>query len=174
MKYLIILLILSFPLTALSHVNEEHENKSSSQKMETSMNSETTNEKAVISTQQDQSNFETINNEYVSDIKNIFANKCNDCHGNKTNYPWYYKIPLVKQMIESDIENAKKHLDISAGFPFAGHGEPLDDLKSLQEVFEDESMPPFLYVLAHPESRLTEMEKTKVISWIEKSKLLIE
>src|SRR5258708_7302489 len=62
-----------------------------------------------------------INEHYVSDVKPIFEKKCADCHGSVTVYPGYYKIPLVKQLMDSDIVEGHEHLDFSKGFPFAGH-----------------------------------------------------
>ena len=44
-----------------------------------------------------------INKLYIKTVKPIFKKSCFDCHGNTTNYPWYYKVPGVKQLIDSDI-----------------------------------------------------------------------
>lgn len=34
-----------------------------------------------------------INSKYLKNIKPIFEVICFDCHNDKTNYPWYFKLP---------------------------------------------------------------------------------
>lgn len=109
--------------------------------------------------------YETINSEYVKSVKTIFEKKCFDCHGNTTQYPWYYKVPGIKQMIDYDVKEAKKHLDMSKNFPFISHTTPLKDLKSIKEVTEEGDMPPLRYVLGHWNSRLSESEKQSILTW---------
>src|SRR3989338_5754589 len=48
----------------------------------------------------------------------IIEKKCFDCHSSQTKYPAYYKLPLVKWLIDSDISEAKEHLDFEKPFPF--------------------------------------------------------
>lgn len=112
---------------------------------------------------------EIINSEYLKSVKPIFEKKCFDCHGNTTKYPWYYKVPGVKQMIDYDVKEAKKHLDMSKDFPFISHVTPLKDLKSIKEVTEEGDMPPLRYVLGHWDSRLSESEKQSILTWSKNS-----
>ena len=58
---------------------------------------------------------------YRAEIEPIFKAKCFDCHSSSTRHPWYYKVPGVRQLINSDVKEAKEHLDMSQGFPFQGH-----------------------------------------------------
>ncbi len=67
------------------------------------------------------------------------------------------------------MSEAKKHLDMSKGFPFISHETPLKDLKSLREVIEENDMPPFQYVLGHWDSMLTKEEQKKLYQWVEES-----
>lgn len=79
--------------------------------------------------------------------------------------PWYAGIPGLHQLIEGDRTEAKEHLEISKGFPFAGHGEPIEDLKAIEETAEKNTMPPGLFSLMHPSLRLTDEDKRKIIDW---------
>ncbi len=87
-----------------------------------------------------------INKLYIKTVKPIFKKSCFDCHGNTTNYPWYYKVPGVKQLIDSDIKESKKHLDFSKDFPFISHETPLKDLDAIGKSVNNNSMPPFRYL----------------------------
>jgi hypothetical protein len=118
--------------------------------------------------------YKTINIEYIKDIKPIFKKKCFDCHGNATKFPWYYKIPGIKQMIDYDIKEAKKHIDMSKDFPFISHETPLKDLNSLEEAVLLDDMPPLRYILGHWDSRLSESEKESIIKWSKESILKLK
>jgi len=72
-------------------------------------------------------------------------------------------------MIEYDMKEAKKHLDMEKDFPFISHESPLEDLKSLKEVALEGDMPPFRYILGHWDASLTKDEKEKLIKWTQES-----
>ncbi len=116
-----------------------------------------------------QMNLKSISGNYQKSARSIFESKCFNCHGGPTIYPWYYKIPGAQQLINSDIKDAKEHIDMAHGFPFEGHGNPKDDLGAIRDVVTDNSMPPFRYWIFHLNSRLTEDEKKKVLDWTNES-----
>ena len=72
-------------------------------------------------------------------------------------------------MMNHDIEEAKEHMDMTKGFPFAGHGIPKEDLEALKETVKEDSMPPWQYKLMHWDSSLTNEEKKIVNQWINES-----
>lgn len=113
--------------------------------------------------------FGQINAEYLKDVKPIFRKSCFDCHSSMTSYPWYARLPGAKQLIERDIREAKKHLDLSNDFPFAGHGSPREDLRAIAKSVGDEEMPPLRYWILHSGSRLDDDEKKTVAKWVETS-----
>ncbi|MBF0290247.1 MAG: heme-binding domain-containing protein [SAR324 cluster bacterium] len=191
MEKLLILLFIIFPFTLFSHGSEDHSKKkttvtikkehlspkephdskvnpiplkegSSASKNSHAPKKTNANEQKIMAIQK-------INNTYQKSVRSIFADNCFNCHSNTVEYPWYYKLPLVKQLIDRDIEEAREHLDMSKGFPFDGHGSPTDDLKILREAVQEESMPPMRYTLLHRDSILTKKEKQQILGWIEKS-----
>ncbi|MCF6309218.1 MAG: heme-binding domain-containing protein [Sulfurimonas sp.] len=118
---------------------------------------------------EEQNIYKEINTQYMKNIKPIFEKKCFDCHGSVSNYPWYYNVPGVKQMMDYDIKEAKKHMDMSKDFPFISHETPLNDLTSLKDIAIKGSMPPLRYVLGHWNSSLAEDEKQVLKKWSEES-----
>lgn len=106
-----------------------------------------------------------INELYVERIKPIFEKKCFDCHSNETTYPWYYKLPGAKQLIDSDVEEAKKHLDMSKDFPFLGHGSPQEDLDAIEKVAKENSMPPFRYSIVNWDKGLNQDDRKMIREW---------
>lgn len=115
-----------------------------------------------------------INQEYLKTVKPIFQKSCFDCHGNTTVYPWYYKIPGVKQLIDSDIKESKKHLDFSKDFPFVSHETPIKDLDAIGKSIKNDSMPPFRYLIMHGDKKLTKDEVKQVDKWIKESKEILK
>jgi hypothetical protein len=115
-----------------------------------------------------------INFSYLKNVKPIFQKSCFDCHTSDTQYPWYAKLPGVKQLIESDITESKQHVDFSNDFPFSGHGTPIEDLKAIEKATENGSMPPFRYRIMHPGTRLTDDEKVIVKNWTQASLTMLE
>jgi hypothetical protein len=69
-------------------------------------------------------------------VKPIFEKGCYDCHSTQTDYPWYHKLPLIKGMIDSDIRHARKHIDLTNGFPFKGHSNPADNLLGIRDALK--------------------------------------
>ena len=115
-----------------------------------------------------------INQQYLKTVKPIFQKSCFDCHGNTTVYPWYYKIPGVKQLIDSDIKESKKHLDFSKDFPFISHETPIKDLDAIGKSIKNDSMPPFRYLIMHGDKKLTKDEVKQVDKWIRESKEMLK
>lgn len=162
MKLLLTLLLLS-PLTLLAHGDEEH--KSSSQEKVVQTEAEIAKNILI---------YKEINIVYQKSVKPIFEKKCFDCHANTTVFPWYYKIPGVKQMIDYDIKTAQKHMKMDGDFPFVSHETPLKDLKSIQEAISENEMPPLKYILGHWDARLTKAEKVIVKEWTQESILKLK
>lgn len=104
----------------------------------------------------------------------IFKKSCLDCHGTPAAMPWYYRFPIVKGMIEGDMKEAKEHLDMSAGFPFGGHGNNFEDLEAVSETIAKKDMPPRSYRLLHPSSALTKDEESTILEWIQKTREILK
>jgi hypothetical protein len=115
-----------------------------------------------------------INSSYLRDIKPILQKACFDCHSSETRYPWYARLPFAGSLIEADVTEAKKHLDLSQDFPFKGHGSVEEDLKAIGDAVEKKSMPPFRYRILHPDSNLSEADQEKVVSWVDDSLKLMK
>lgn len=131
-------------------------------------------EQNISSEEVRQVKLEKINEEYKEKVRPIFQNNCFDCHSQKTRYPWYYKLPIAKQIIDKDISDALPHLDLTNDFPFKGHGTPEKDFKAIEESINNGSMPPLRHRIMHRGSGLNEDELKSVMKWIEDSRKMLE
>lgn len=107
-----------------------------------------------------------INQAYLQKIKPIFKARCLHCHGVANSFPLYSKIPPASWLVQDDLEEAKKHMDMTFDFPFAGHGTPKDDFEALAKVVNEGTMPPLRYRIMHWQSQLTDEEKKEIHKWI--------
>ncbi len=88
----------------------------------------------------------------------IFYRVCGNCHSNKTTWPWYSKIAPASWLVQSDVDEGRENLNVSEwGRPGKNKGnEAADEVK-------EGGMPPFFYTPAHPESKMTPVEKDELI-----------
>ena len=127
----------------------------------------------IISMEPSKKELDEINVIYKKNVKKIFSNKCLSCHGVNNSPPWYFEIPGVKQLINSDMKEAKKHMDMSNDFPFGGHGRPAEDLNALRKTIKKGEMPPLRYRFMHWDSKLTKAEIKVINAWIENSQKIL-
>ncbi len=113
--------------------------------------------------------FAKINGNYIKNIRPLFQRACLDCHGKISEFPWYYSLPGIKGMMDYDMIEAKHHLDMSAGFPFGGHGTPIGDLKAIQKSIKNETMPPWNYKIMHWRVGFNRKENDTIQKWIKNS-----
>lgn len=126
-------------------------------------------EQTTPPTNQEKEILKAINEKYVQSVKPIFQEKCFNCHSNQTKFPFYYKMPGAKQLIDADIVEAKKHIDMSNDFPFQGHGTPKEDLEAIAKSVTNNDMPPFKYKMMHWKSGITKQEREQILQWTKES-----
>lgn len=85
--------------------------------------------------------------------KELFARACADCHSNETKWPWYSNIAPISWLVQYDVEEGREHFNISMW----GKQKKNDGDKAKEEL-EDGEMPPWFYILPHPEAKLSESE----------------
>ncbi len=133
-----------------------------------------TSDKKVDASLLEKENFNKINLSYKRNVKNIFDTKCMSCHSINVKYPFYYNWPIAHQIMISDVEEAKTHIGMDSGFPFSGHGTPMEDLEAIEKVTIEGTMPPFRYRIMHWGSALTESDKKTIIEWIKSSEIILK
>lgn len=102
-------------------------------------------------------------------VKPAFERSCFDCHSNKTHYPWYYKIPVIKGMIDEDIKDGRKNVDFSKDFPFTGKGSQADMLTEIRGEIAEGAMPPRIYRITHWCRMIQPPLQDTVFAWIDSS-----
>lgn len=107
-------------------------------------------------------------------VKPAFERSCYDCHSDQTHYPWYYKLPIVKGLIDSDIKEGRKNVDFSKGFPFTGKGSQAEMLSEIRSEIAEGAMPIRPYRLTHWGRLIEPPLQDTVFAWIDSSLARLE
>lgn len=99
-----------------------------------------------------------------SDVAQTLDVACNDCHSNKTAYPWYSEVQPVAKWIENHVEHGKKHLNFSTlgSKPAWLQNHKMEEI---QEVIEKNEMPLKSYTWIHGDAKLSEAQKQAIVAW---------
>lgn len=81
---------------------------------------------------------------------------CFDCHSNETVWPWYSSIAPISWFVVHDVQEGRRALN------FSDWGSRQQRLREISEVLQEGEMPPFYYVLQHPEAKLTAAERAQL------------
>jgi mono/diheme cytochrome c family protein len=89
--------------------------------------------------------------------RELFFRTCKDCHSNETSWPWYASVAPVSWLVQHDVEEGRSHFNVSQW------GQGKQDADEAAGMLRGGEMPPWFYLPAHPEARLTEPEKQALL-----------
>lgn len=117
--------------------------------------------------------------------RELAVRACFDCHSNETVWPWYSNIAPISWLITHDVDEGRSKLNFSewgvvrGGLgsegeegeegerrPGGGERGEGDDVADLVRSGE---MPPWYFVLLHPNAKLTDAEKEALIQGLQAS-----
>lgn len=84
---------------------------------------------------------------------------CYDCHSNETVWPWYSNIAPVSWLVQNDVQEGRAYLNFSEWGLGSREGAEGDEMA---EVIYEGEMPPAVFLITHPEARLTDAEKQQL------------
>lgn len=88
---------------------------------------------------------------------------CFDCHSNETNWPWYANVAPMSWAVQFDVEKARAIVNYSEW----NRHYPLG-VYSGQRT-RTQMMPPYQYMMAHPEANLTPQEREELARGLDRS-----
>lgn len=100
------------------------------------------------------------------ELNNILKVSCNDCHSNKTVYPWYANVQPIAWYLDNHVDEGKEHLNFSTftKLPIAVQNHKFEEMA---EMVEKEEMPlhDYTYLGLHKEANLSEEQRNMIIDW---------
>jgi len=105
----------------------------------------------------------------------ILERSCQDCHSEKTYYPWYSYVAPVSWWIQRDISQGRLHLDLSNWDQYS----LVRKQRSLSEIanqVKDREMPLHEYLWLHPSAKLSPSDVDSIFVWtqVERARLIAE
>lgn len=103
---------------------------------------------------------------FPEEIAAISKAACDDCHSNKTNYPWYANVQPAAWWLSHHVNDGKKHLNFSE-FTKKRIAVQNHKLEEIVEMVEEGEMPlkSYTWLGLHPDAKLTEDQRSKLVSW---------
>src|SRR6266853_1620808 len=97
-------------------------------------------------------------------VMQIVERSCQNCHSEKTEWPWYSYVAPMSWLIEKDVHEGRSHMNLS-------HWNEYDTAKQgvilarLSAVVRSRQMPLPRYVRLHPNAQLSDAEIDLIYQW---------
>lgn len=104
--------------------------------------------------------------EVPKNVEAILVRSCNDCHSNKSIYPWYSNIAPFSWKLVEHIEHGREELNFSKWNTYS----PEKKQRKLTEVCEEVQsgeMPHNQYLWIHWDANLSDADKKLLCDWTE-------
>lgn len=98
------------------------------------------------------------------ELRGLVKKACFNCHSNETAWPFYASIAPASWLVYYDVASARKKLNFSDWQEGKREGE--DSIAVAHQINKGE-MPPYRYIIAHPEARLSADEKKRLIDGVQ-------
>jgi Haem-binding domain len=96
----------------------------------------------------------------------VFARSCNDCHSNKTHWPWYSQVAPVSWLLVSDVDEGRQNMNLSEWNRYT-RTESDALLKRICREVKSGGMPLAIYKPLHPSARLSADDVNTLCNWTE-------
>jgi hypothetical protein len=103
----------------------------------------------------------------------VLERSCQNCHSEKTEWPWYSYIAPMSWLVESDVGEARSHMNFSRWdeYPIEQQQEILARVGAIARSGE---MPPARYTLIHPNAKLSPVERDQIYQWAHSERLRLK
>ena len=97
-------------------------------------------------------------------IAAILDRSCNDCHSNKTRWPWYSNVAPVSWFVIDHVNEARRDLNFSEWGKYSSD-DRRGQLGQLCELVTEGWMPLSSYTPLHPNAKLSDEDKRLICEW---------
>jgi hypothetical protein len=99
-----------------------------------------------------------------TEVKSVLRRACYDCHSNETTWPWYSRIAPISWFLAWDVREGRAELNFSTWSQYNTQQQVKKLKESWEQIAEDE-MPPWFYLLLHPDAQLSATERVLLRQW---------
>lgn len=94
----------------------------------------------------------------------IFDRSCNDCHSNKTVWPWYTNVAPVSWLLTSHVNEGRHDMNLSEWGSY-DKDKQSRRLRDMCEQIQDGNMPLSTYTPLHPKAKLSAEDVKTICDW---------
>ena len=105
-----------------------------------------------------------INSQIAPDVHAILVEKCADCHSNRTNAPFYGRFAPASWLMERDIVEARKTMNLSLWDTYPAEQQQTLAAKIVR-LAKLHEMPPMQYRMIHWNARVTDADLSALVQW---------
>ncbi len=102
-----------------------------------------------------------------TDVQAIMKRSCNDCHSNKTDYPWYSNVAPISWKVVQHIDEGREELNFSRWGTY-NDKRKLRKLEEICEQIQERQMPHNQYLWIHRDAYLSESNIKVMCDWTAK------
>ena len=99
-------------------------------------------------------------------IGKILDRSCQDCHSNRTAWPWYSHVAPASWLVTHDVNDGRRHMNFSTWNRMAPDKQA-SRLRDAWEEIESGGMPLWYYLPLHSAARLSDADKQLLHGWIQ-------
>jgi hypothetical protein len=97
-------------------------------------------------------------------VASIFDRSCNDCHSNKTRWPWYSNVAPVSWFVIDHVNEGRGDMNLSE-WGKLDRNRQRHRLEDMCEMVESGEMPLSTYTPLHPGSKLSQADVKALCDW---------
>lgn len=98
------------------------------------------------------------------EVRGVLMEKCADCHSNQTHAPFYGHFAPVTWLMDRDIVEARKAMNLSLWDSYSSDRQQTLVAKMAQEL-KSREMPPLQYRVIHWNARITDADQRAFAQW---------
>jgi len=97
-------------------------------------------------------------------VSTLLKTACFNCHSEETRYPWYVHVAPSSWLLYNDVHHGRKHLNFSF-WKDLSKKEKIKKLDGISDEVGQGDMPLKIYLIMHPEARLTDDQRHLIVNW---------
>jgi hypothetical protein len=98
------------------------------------------------------------------DVAKLLKDACYNCHSSETVWPWYSRVMPVSWFVVGDVDEARGSMNFSE-WPHDAPARVRKRWRHIADDVESREMPLRGYTWMHPESRLTDQQRARLVQW---------
>ena len=102
----------------------------------------------------------------------IIQRSCQNCHSERTEWPWYSRVAPGSWLLERDVSQARSRINLSRWNEYSPE-QQVSILSEIGVAARTGVMPPSRYTLLHPDARLSSEERQAIYSWSRAERRLV-